>query len=552
MTLTADTGLTATDFFCGMGGSSTGLTRAGFTVDLAANHWGRAIETHSANHPDTEHLLGDIQAVDLRYLPRTRILWASPICTELSPAGGRAKPNQADLFQEHGHVAKEAFTRTRVTFWEVIRAAEIHRYEIILVENVVEAAAWELFDVWLAGMAALGYEVQFVSVSAAHIGADWNPWAPQWRDRLYLAFRRRGIRPLDVDPRPLAYCPKCAANVEARQWWKREGRRIGKYGTQYLYVCPEGDHGQVEPYIMPATAAIDWTNIGTRIGDRARPLKPSTERRIQAGLDMLQRGEFDRDFVFSVNHGAVGDGRHFDPAARPMPTETVKRGEGLVVVNRTNNQPRSLHDPLAPMTTGLNHGLVVAAAGNTYDAASRGDTDGYVRVWPADQSPLTAQTGTGQLGLVTTLRRNGDTLPADLAPLATFAASGFHHGLVMGGAGDQKFRSDLVPHRSQRASGTDFLVVPYRKGARPHRPDEQPLSTQTTRGQHGVMRPAVALEDCYFRMLTPRESANAQAFPGEYVITGNLGEQQKQSGNAVPVNVAAWLGRAAAEALDAA
>lgn len=43
MTLTADTGLTATDFFCGMGGSSTGLTRAGFTVDLAANHWGRAI-----------------------------------------------------------------------------------------------------------------------------------------------------------------------------------------------------------------------------------------------------------------------------------------------------------------------------------------------------------------------------------------------------------------------------------------------------------------------------------------------------------------------------
>ena len=31
MTLTADTGLTATDFFCGMGGSSTGLTRAGFT-----------------------------------------------------------------------------------------------------------------------------------------------------------------------------------------------------------------------------------------------------------------------------------------------------------------------------------------------------------------------------------------------------------------------------------------------------------------------------------------------------------------------------------------
>lgn len=56
---------TATDFFCGMGGSSTGLARAGFEVKLAANHWDRAIETHAANHPNTEHLLGDIQAVDL-------------------------------------------------------------------------------------------------------------------------------------------------------------------------------------------------------------------------------------------------------------------------------------------------------------------------------------------------------------------------------------------------------------------------------------------------------------------------------------------------------
>lgn len=32
MSITVDAGLTATDFFCGMGGSSTGLTRAGFQV----------------------------------------------------------------------------------------------------------------------------------------------------------------------------------------------------------------------------------------------------------------------------------------------------------------------------------------------------------------------------------------------------------------------------------------------------------------------------------------------------------------------------------------
>lgn len=81
-------------------------------------------------------------------------------------------------------------------------------------------------------------------------------------------------------------------------------------------------------------------------------------------------------------------------------------------------------------------------------------------------------------------------------------------------------------------------------------PDTRPPSTVATKEQHGVMRPAIDIEDCHFRMLNPREAANAQAFPGDYIIHGNLGEQQKQAGNAVPVNVAQWLGQAAMAALD--
>ncbi|HEX3649759.1 MAG TPA: DNA cytosine methyltransferase, partial [Pseudonocardiaceae bacterium] len=45
-------GLTFTDIFCGAGGSSIGLTAAGFELRLAANHWARAIETHAANFHD--------------------------------------------------------------------------------------------------------------------------------------------------------------------------------------------------------------------------------------------------------------------------------------------------------------------------------------------------------------------------------------------------------------------------------------------------------------------------------------------------------------------
>lgn len=494
MMLKQTAALTATDFFCGMGGSSTGLVRAGFDVKAAANHWDRAIETHSANHPATEHLLGDIQAVDMRYLPKTTMLWASPICTEVSPAGGTAKRTpQMDLFEEFGHVPAEAFERTRVTFWEVIRAAEVHRYPYIAIENVREAADWELFETWLAGMDTLGYSHQFISVSAAHIGDEWNPHAPQWRDRLYIVFTRNGLPLPDVDPRPLAWCEHCGHDVPARQWWKRPGRRIGKYGPQYVYVCPELGHGQLEPYVAPAAAAIDWTNIGTRIGDRVKPLAKRTAARIQQGLDMLRTGAFS----FSMANG--GRARPWDVAVEPMRTHTTAQTEALVV----------------------------AAAGNAYDAAATG-RGGHLRAWPADGSPVPGQTTTAQQALVTPpdaflsmLRRNGKNVPvADPAP--AFTSGGYHHG----------------------------LVIPFRRGAKPHRAADAPISTVATKDQHGVMHPAVDINDCHFRMLTPREAANAQAFPRDYVILGNQGEQQIQAGNAVATNVAAWIGAAIADALD--
>lgn len=68
-----------------------GLVRAGWQVKLAADHDKTAIATHSANHPDTEHICADLRAVDFRYLPKTRALWASPICTEDIPGRGQKK-----------------------------------------------------------------------------------------------------------------------------------------------------------------------------------------------------------------------------------------------------------------------------------------------------------------------------------------------------------------------------------------------------------------------------------------------------------------------------
>lgn len=458
------------DFFCGMGGSSTGLHRAGFDVALAANHWDRAIETHSTNHPDADHWNADLSAYNMTCLPDADVLWASPICTELSPGGGTKKRTaQMDLFEDLGHVPDAAFERTRITFWEVIRACEVKRFPVVLIENVVEAAAWELFDVWLSGMTAMGYEHQFVSVTAAHIGSPTNPHAPQWRDRLYIVFTQRGMRRPNVDPRPLAPCPSCSRDVAAVQAWKKEGRRIGKYRQQYVYVCPDvACRGTiVEPYVVPAAAAIDWSNLGTRIGDRAKPLADATMRRIQRGLDLI-----------------------------------------------TNP----------------------ALAGEAY---------------------------------VTTARRNSIPAPAGQAALPTFTAGGFHHELtVPPGAFISKHHGGLdykaighmnkdvttEPLPAMVCATNNSLVVPFRKGSTPHRADAAPVSTMSTVDTHTLVTPGepVAIEDCLFRMLTPREAANAQAFPTDYVIHGNAGEQQMQAGNAVATNVACWLGEAVMPVLDAA
>lgn len=533
--MTATLDLDATDFFCGIGGSSTGLENAGWTIKLAANHSKRAIATHSANHPDTEHICADISNTDLRYLPKTRALWASPICTEISPAGGtRTKGSQLDMFEDYGHVPSEAFERTRATFWDVIRATEVHRYDAIMVENVVEAARWELFDIWLAGMDALGYEHQFLSVSAAHVGGENNPHAPQWRDRLYIVFTRHGIPKPDLQLRPIAYCFECDELVNAVQYWKKPGRPIGKYGKQYLYLCPNSrcKNAIVEPYVAPASVAIDWTDLGERIGDRDKPLSPATMRRIKVGLETIgdpgivaaagntyEAGNYVRaypaldaplnvrsttatdalvtsePFVFATNHDSA---RHFNPGQQPLPTRSVRNGEALVMPEpfitmlRRNARPRATTDgPLATFSTARHHGLTIPAG--AFISKHHGGLD-YKNIHHMNK-PIT------------------EPLP----------------GIV--------------------GKVNNSLVIPYRRGSKAHRPDRTALSTMATKQAHGLLERALRVEDCRFRMLKAREAANAQRFPRDYILTGNLGEQQLGAGNAVACNVAQWIGTRVAAAL---
>lgn len=482
--------LTFTDIFCGAGGSSTGLVGAGYELSLAANHWPTAIETHAANHRDADHLCADINNYDMRRLPKTDVLWASPICTELSPAGGRKRKTAVSHGQlgleEFGHVASAAFDRTRATFWDVIRATEVHRYKAVLVENVMEAADWELFDVWLAGMHTLGYRTQFVSISSAHAGEDGNSPAPQWRDRIYIVATRKEIPLPDVEPRPLAWCPVCEETVTAFQSWKKEGRHLGKYGQQYVYRCPNGPkcrHTIVEPYVRPAASIIDWSNIGVRIGDRPehglRPLAANTVKRINAGLKLVG----DQRMVLTVNHGGH-DGRAYAADAAPLAARTAKIGDAVLVpTGGTWNTTAT--STTVPMRTRL---------------ANPKGFEALVTPPQADDS------------FIVTLRRNSSARPV-AEPVDTVTGQGRHH----------------------------WLVIPYRNGNQPRTAGE-PLHTLSGKTTTALLEPTPVLEDCHYRMIQPREQLLAQRFPVDYIVLGNKGEQTMQAGNAVSVNVAQWLG----------
>src|SRR5690349_1294033 len=149
--------VTVTDQFCGAGGSSLGASTAGAEVKLAMNHWKLAVETHNTNFPETLHDCTDISACDPRRYPSTDILITSPECTNHSLAKGRQRKYQAQLDMFGKLQLDPAEERSRATMWDVPRFAEYHNYNLIVVENVVDARYWVMWDAWLHAMQCLGY-----------------------------------------------------------------------------------------------------------------------------------------------------------------------------------------------------------------------------------------------------------------------------------------------------------------------------------------------------------------------------------------------------------
>ncbi|MGH3990911.1 MAG: DNA cytosine methyltransferase [Pseudonocardiaceae bacterium] len=473
-------GWESTDLFCGAGGSGIGASAAGIRLVMAANHSAIAIDTHSTNFPDTEHDQADISQVDPRRYRRTHFLWASPECTSHSGAKGAKHAAQLDLFTAPDPVAE----RSRATMWDVPRFTECHRYQMVIVENVIEAARWEMWPAWLHAMRCLGYAHRVVSLNSMHAPGENAPRAPQSRDRIYVVFWRAGCVAPDLDLRPPAWCAACGREVTAVQWWK-PGRAVGRYRAQYLYRCGTC-RDVVEPYALPAAAAIDWTVPGRRIGDRDRPLKPATLARIRAGL---QRYATVLQLVPAGGTWNVST----SPVLDPMRCRTSRETEGLLIPleAREGKHAAPSWAPMRTQTARHETALVVPCA-STGVAHPTSD-------------PLPGQPTRDQLGIafIAELRGGGSSTRPVTRPLATVTASGNHHMLI---------RDTPTPAPGPRA-------VP-------------------------------AVEDCTFRMLQVGEIQAAMAFDPTYLIKGTKREQVAQLGNAVTPCASEWLYRRCIAALE--
>ena len=497
--------LTVMDWFCGAGGSSQGAHAVpGVRVERAANHWERAIESHAANFPTVDHYRGDIREAPVEKWPVTDIFWASPECPQWSNARGKRRDFdaslQGDLFDGYG--PSEEVERSRALMEEVpmyLRGV-IERGGLVkagVVENVVDVDAWDQMPRWRGELHKLGYRTRKIAFNSMHADPRAVDRAPQSRDRWYMAYWHESIgREPDWDKwlRPRAWCASCETWVRAVQSFKTSGRDMGRYRQQYVYRCPQAAcrNAIVEPEVLPAAAAIDWSMPGQRIGDRAKPLADKTLARIEAGL---------RKFARPLIVPAGGTWRNdATPASEPMPTRrTTRENDGVawlpfVAELRGGSVARSVTDSLATVTaSGNHHGLVAPAAMMMRNNSSRGN--------------------------------GGEHCTSAAEPLRTLTTAG-HQSLVT----------------------WQHLLMPY-YGTGTARAVTEPIGTLSTRDRYALVKGAVDVDDVLFRMLEPHEIGRAMSFGDEYVVLGNKRERVRQYGNAVTPPVAEVIVAALVEAI---
>ena len=285
----------AIDLFAGAGGFSTGAAMAGCNVVWAANHWQAAVDVHSANHPETAHACQDLHQADWTQVPAHDLLLASPACQGHSRARGKERPH---------HDAQ------RSTAWAVVSAAEYHRPEFVVVENVPEFARWTLYPAWCSAMHALGYALAPMILDAADHGV------PQHRRRLFVV-GTRSEHPVALNLPLREHVP--ASNVidfGAGRWSRihRDGRSAKQlarvesgrrqFGERFLTAYFGNERGG-RSLARPIGTITTRDRYAIVDGERMRMLSADEYRKAMGFPDDYKLPERHRDAVHMLGNAVV-------------------------------------------------------------------------------------------------------------------------------------------------------------------------------------------------------------------------------------------------------
>ena len=565
------------DLFAGGGGASTGIEQAiGRHVDIAINHDADAIGMHEANHPQTRHYRADVWEVcpiSVTHGTPVGLLHASPDCTHHSQALG-GQPRSQEI---------------RSLAWVVHRWAGKTRPDVITLENVEQMLQWaplvakrcpstgrvitldrikdpatgktifrvaepgevvprgnqflvpckkrtgRNWDHFVAGLRAMGYEVEWRVICNASLGAHST------RTRLYMVARCDGL--------PIV--------------WNEATHAKKATPTRQAY--------------RPAADCIDWSIPGRSIFGRDKPLAEATMRRIAHGMRkyVLEAAEpfivpgTSAAFITKFNTGSTGCSLR-----EPVPTVTaggnpVRPGTGttigliaaqLVQVGygeREGQAPRALNlrEPLGTVVAGgIKHAIASACLVQAGHGEGQGATKRRSHGANAITGPLgtiTASGGGQSLATAFMVQANGgfNTTPARGMgqPMSTVTTSGSQQQLAVAHLATLRHhstgRSPHEPLPTVAACGEHHALVQYQlsqedeAGAlrcaaflmRYHASGGQwaslaePMTTITTHDRLALVtvwlkgEPWVVV-DITLRMLVPRELYNAQDFPASYVI----------------------------------
>lgn len=497
--------ITWTDYFAGAGGSSTGIFAVpGTHVVMAANHNKLVTQIHAANHQQTDHAVVDLHQERPEFFKRTRCAWMSPECTKWSQANGAKLPAiEEGLFEDP--LSDEVKQRSRLLMFDCLKFIEYHRYDLVIIENVVDIAtqakyrtAW---TVWRQELRALGYRWRVVSLNSMHAQTYGAP-APQSRDRIYIVCWPEGAKAPDMDRvlRPRAYCARCDVVGESVQSFK-PGREVGRYRQAYLYCCSRCG-AVVEPGWLPAAAAIDWSIPGERIGDR---LKPKTRARIAAGIARYWGSALTLEAAGNTYDAT--DPRHphygeLDAYYRSWPVD----------------------EPLRALHTTNSKALAVPVEGRDGKDAAPVD-------WPMRTQTTRAETALAHMPFIAEMYGTSTARPVT-EPAGTFTAGGNHHALVtqFRERDDRNLDPYLEPLHTIVADGASHALVHRHNegGAEMTTLAAEYLRTLTTGGNVSLLqKPRHVTADqlraaeemvpeVLFRMFRPHEVAAGMAFPADY------------------------------------